>query len=60
MWLSRAYYETGDELLAEARAAREHGIRADVITLDGRAWLVRDTRFGFEWDAGRYPDPAAF
>ncbi len=60
VWLSRAYYETAEDLLAEARASHEHGIDAAVITLDGRAWLVRDTRFAFEWDAERYPDPAAF
>jgi len=30
----------------------------DVITLDGRAWQDTQTRFAFEWDPSRYPDPA--
>ena len=31
----------------------------DTITFDGRAWQDTDTRFAFEWDPSRYPDPAA-
>jgi alpha-D-xyloside xylohydrolase len=30
----------------------------DTITFDGRAWQDTDTRFAFEWDPSRYPDPA--
>ncbi|MGQ9491337.1 MAG: glycoside hydrolase family 31 protein [Anaerolineae bacterium] len=60
MWMSRCYYRTADELLAAARGLRARGIPCDVITLDGRAWLKVETRFAFEWDADRYPDPAAF
>ena len=60
VWLSRCYYKTGDELLAAARGMREAHFPCDVITLDGRAWLKVQTRFGFEWDDERYPDPAAF
>lgn len=60
VWMSRCYYRTADELLDAARGLRERGIPCDAITLDGRAWLVVDTRFAFEWDASRYPDPAAF
>jgi alpha-D-xyloside xylohydrolase len=30
----------------------------DTITLDGRAWQDTDTRFAFEWDPTRYPDPS--
>ncbi|HSG62401.1 MAG TPA: alpha-xylosidase [Pseudomonadales bacterium] len=56
--LSKAYYKDADELLATAKAVREKGMPCDVITLDGRAWQDTDTRFAFEWDAKRYPDPA--
>ncbi|HEY9075957.1 MAG TPA: TIM-barrel domain-containing protein [Anaerolineaceae bacterium] len=60
VWMSRCYYRTAEEALAEARKLREHHIPCDVTTLDGRAWLNVDTRFGFEWDSSRYPDPPAF
>jgi len=56
--LSKAYYRDAEELLSTARAVREHQMPCDVITLDGRAWQDTDTRFAFEWDASRYPDPA--
>lgn len=56
--LSKAYYKDADELLATARAVRDRNMPCDVITLDGRAWQDTDTRFAFEWDAQRYPDPA--
>ncbi|MFT5580271.1 MAG: alpha-D-xyloside xylohydrolase [Paraglaciecola psychrophila] len=56
--LSKAYYQDAQELLATAREVRENGMPCDVITLDGRAWQDTDTRFAFEWDASRYPDPA--
>ncbi|MGO4891478.1 glycoside hydrolase family 31 protein [Flavobacterium sp. W21_SRS_FM6] len=57
--LSKAYYRDVPELLATAKAVREHKMPCDVITLDGRAWQDTDTRFAFEWDAKRYPDPGA-
>ncbi len=57
--LSKAYYQDVPELLATAKAVREHGMPCDVITLDGRAWQDTDTRFAFEWDPKRYTDPAA-
>lgn len=60
VWMSRCYYRSADEALDAARGLRERRIPCDVLTLDGRAWLKVETRFGFEWDAGRYPDPAAF
>ncbi len=60
VWISRAYYKTAEEAMEVARTLREKRIPSDVFTLDGRAWLVVDTRFGFEWDASRYPDPKAF
>lgn len=59
LWLSRAYYRTADEALETARTIREKRIPCDVLTLDGRAWLDTATRFAFEWDAKRYPDPKA-
>lgn len=59
-WLSKAYYKDSQELLAAAGKVRELGLPMDVITLDGRAWLDTRTRFAFEWDASRYPDPAGF
>ncbi len=55
--LSKAYYKTADEILQAAREVREKQMPCDVITFDGRAWQDTDTRFAFEWDASRYPDP---
>lgn len=60
LWLSRAYYKTPEEALATAETLREKRMPCDVFTLDGRAWLDTATRFAFEWDASRYPDPTAF
>lgn len=57
--LSKAYYRDADELLSTARAVRARHMPCDVITLDGRAWQDTDTRFAFEWDPSRYPDPRA-
>ena len=56
--LSKAYYRTAEELLETAREVRGRGMPCDTITLDGRAWQDTDTRFAFEWDPARYPDPA--
>ena len=59
LWMSRAYYRTPEEALAVAQKLRERRIPCDVLTLDGRAaWRV-ETRFDFEWDAERFPDPPA-
>lgn len=58
-WASRAYYRTPDEVLDAARELRRRRIPCDVITLDGRAWLDTRTRFAFEWDPSRWPEPAA-
>ena len=55
--LSKAYYQNADELLATAKMVRAQQMPCDVITLDGRAWQDTDTRFAFEWDKTRYPDP---
>ncbi|MFK8048402.1 MAG: alpha-xylosidase [Halioglobus sp.] len=57
--LSKAYYQDPAELLATAREVRRRNMPCDVITIDGRAWQDTDTRFTFDWDSTRYPDPAA-
>jgi len=59
-WISRAYYKTFAEAEEVARTIRERQIPCDVYTLDGRAWLDTNTRFYFEWDASRYPEPEKF
>jgi alpha-D-xyloside xylohydrolase len=56
--LSKAYYQTAQEILDAAQQVRERGMPCDVITFDGRAWQDTDTRFAFEWSSSRYPDPA--
>ena len=58
--MSRAFYQTADEIMDIAQKLREHRIPCDVLTLDGRAWHKAETRFDFSWDADRYPDPAGF
>lgn len=55
--LSKAYYTDSDEILSVAHEVRERGMPCDVITFDGRAWQDTQTRFAFEWDATRHPDP---
>ena len=59
-WISRAYYKTFDEAVEVARTIRDRQIPCDVYTLDGRAWLNTNSRFYFEWDASRYPEPEKF
>jgi alpha-D-xyloside xylohydrolase len=56
--LSKAYYRDAEELLNTATKVREQQMPCDVITLDGRAWQDTQTRFAFEWDPSRYPEPA--
>ncbi len=60
VWMSRAYYHTADEALEVVRTLRQRRIPCDVLLLDGRAWHKMETRFDFQWDPERYPDPAAF
>jgi alpha-D-xyloside xylohydrolase len=55
--LSKAYYRTAEEILAVAHEVRRRKMPCDVITFDGRAWQDTDSRFAFEWDKTRYPDP---
>ena len=59
-WISRAYYQTFAEAEEVARTIREKKIPCDVYTLDGRAWQDTDTRFYFDWDPTRYPEPEKF
>ena len=59
-WISRAYYKDFAEAEEVARTIRERRIPCDVFTLDGRAWLDTATRFYFEWDPARYPEPEKF
>ena len=59
LWVSRAYYKTPQEAAQVAAQLRSHRIPCDVLTLDGRAWWQVETRFNFEWDARRFPDPRA-
>ena len=59
LWVSRAYYKTPQEAADVAAKLRAHRIPCDVITLDGRAAWNVDTRFDFEWDPERFPDPRA-
>ena len=59
-WISRAYYKTFEEAEVIARTIRDKQIPCDVYTLDGRAWLDTDSRFYFEWDPARYPEPEKF
>lgn len=59
IWLSKAYYKTPEELTKAAKAVREKKMPCDVITIDGRAWQDTKTRFTFDWDPTRWPDPAA-
>ena len=60
VWMSRAYYKTADEILKVAKKLRKREIPCDTLTLDGRAWHKMETRFDFQWDEDRYPDPAGF
>jgi len=57
--LSKAYYQDPEELLAVAHEVRDRDMPCDVITIDGRAWQDTDTRFAFEWDKSRWPNPKA-
>ncbi len=56
-WISRAYYKNEDDIMATAKEIRDRRFPADVITFDGRAWQDTPTRFHFNFDPSRYPDP---
>lgn len=59
LWLSRMYYRTPEEAADVAARLRERRIPCDVLALEGRAMCNTDTRFDFEWDPQRFPDPKA-
>ncbi len=59
LWMSRHFYTTPAEAIAVAAKLRERRIPCDVLTLDGRAAWDVQTRFNFQWDPERFPDPAA-
>jgi alpha-D-xyloside xylohydrolase len=59
LWVSKAYYRTPEEAIAVAGKLRQRRIPCDVLTLDGRAAWDVQTRFDFQWDAQRFPHPAA-
>jgi alpha-D-xyloside xylohydrolase len=59
LWVSRAHYETPAQAIEVARKLRERRVPCDVLVLDGRAAWDTETRFNFEWDAERFPDPKA-
>jgi alpha-D-xyloside xylohydrolase len=56
-WISRAYYKNETDIMATANEIRDRKFPADVITFDGRAWQDTPTRFHFNFDPSRYPDP---
>ncbi len=58
VWISRAYYRDEADTLKTAREFRDRQFPVDVITFDGRAWQDTPTRFHFNFDPSRYPDPA--
>ena len=59
LWVSRAYYDDARRGgRRRARSCASDKIPCDVLTLDGRTAWNAETRFDFEWDAERFPDPA--
>jgi alpha-D-xyloside xylohydrolase len=59
LWVSRAHYETPADAIEVARKLRERRVPCDVLVLDGGAAWDPETRFNFEWDPTRFPDPKA-
>lgn len=59
LWVSRVTYRTPDEAVAVAAKLRSRRIPCDVLALDGRAAWKVETRFNFQWDPDRFPDPRA-
>ncbi len=59
LWVSRAHYRTPEEAAEAGAKLRARKIPCDVLTLDGRAAWEVETRFDFEWDPQRFPDPRA-
>ena len=59
LWVSRAHYETPEQAIDVARKLRERRVPCDVLVLDGATAWNTETRFNFEWDGDRFPDPKA-
>ncbi len=59
LWVSRASYKSPGEAAEVAANLRTRRIPCDVLMLDGHAAWDVETRFDFEWDRARVPDPAA-
>ncbi len=60
IWFSRCYYRHQSEAEQVAKTLRELEIPAEVITLDGRAWLDTGTRCDFRPDPTKVPDLPGF
>lgn len=58
IWISRAWYKDEEEIMESAHRIRNEHFPADVFLLDGRTWLDTFTRFAFDWDSTRYPNPS--
>ena len=59
IWYSKAYYRTPEEALPVAQGVRDRDLPGEVLLFDGRAWQDTATRFSFNWDPARFPDPKA-
>jgi len=59
LWVSRTSYRTPGEAAEIAAKLRARQIPCDVLMLDGNAAWDVETRFDFEWDRGRVPEPRA-
>ncbi|MBS3787126.1 alpha-xylosidase [Candidatus Bipolaricaulota bacterium] len=57
LWMSRCFYDDGEELLEVAQRLREEGIPCDVMNFDARTWLKPGHQTNFEWDPDRYNNP---
>lgn len=58
-WQSKISYSSAAEALDVVRRYRDQGLPIDVLHLDTH-WYAEDWRCDLEFDAERFPDPAAF
>ncbi|MBN1259147.1 MAG: DUF4968 domain-containing protein [Anaerolineae bacterium] len=56
-WISRCMYETRAEVEAVVREMRARDFPCDVLSLDP-SWMGDAPWCTYEWDAGRFPEPA--
>lgn len=56
LWMSRAGYETRDEVEQVASRLRDERIPCDVLHIDPQ-WMGDDDAMELEWDRERFPDP---